>query len=424
MTDRINAPQLLVPKVIHLEQPECINLKDGAPIYIIKSGTQDVMKIELLFDAGSRFYSHPMIASVANELIDEGTSKKNSAEIATLFDYYGAFLQTECTVDYASISLFTLNRFLDPTLSLLVEMLNDVQYPQEEVSTFILQEKQRLAVNLEKVDFLSRKHFNASLYPEHIYGYFPKLEDYDSIERESVQSFYRNCYQSGLKAVIISGKVNDEDQNLLLNRLNSLVLFPSQTTTSSSTIAKQSPVHKHVEKSGAVQNAIRIGRRLFNRKHPDYPKLTVLNTILGGYFGSRLMANIREDKGFTYGIHSGLVSLSDDGYFYIATEVGSEVCDAALKEIYFEVVQLQEHLVQEEELSLVKNYLLGSFQRSIDGPFALSERFKTVLLSGLNYDYFINYLDIVKNITSDDLLTLARKYLSPSEMTQISIGQK
>ena len=199
---------------------------------------------------------------------------------------------------------------------------------------------------------------------------------------------------------------------------------PATTLPEVFVAANLAPVHKFVEKEGAVQNAIRIGKRLINRTNPDYPKLTVLNTILGGYFGSRLMTNIREEKGYTYGIGSGLVSLSQGGYFFITTDVGAAVYEDAVKEIYHEIVKLQEELIPENELSLVRNYLLGSFQRSIDGPFALAERFKSILLSGLGYNYFENYLTVIKNITSEELKTLAQTYLLTSEMTEVIVGKK
>jgi zinc protease len=424
MLNRTQPPSLKATAEITLQEPVEIKLRNGTSLYIINAGTQDVSKVELLFKAGSAFHRHPIIATLTNELIDEGTSKKKSSEIADLFDFYGAYLQTECTVDYSSITLFSLNKFLEKTVSLLVEILNDPVFPQLEIDTYVQQERQRLSVNLEKVDYLSRKHFNHAIYKNHIYGYFPSLQQYDDIKRDDINDFYLSNYTNGLKAVIISGKCDDNISVKLTELLNQLQFGRESGIKPIYKLEDYSPSSIHIERAGAVQNAIRIGRRLFNRRHPDYPKLTVLNTILGGYFGSRLMTNIREDKGYTYGIGSGLVSLDEDGYFYITTEVGADVCDLALKEIYSEVAQLQEHLVPDEELSLVKSYLLGSFQRSVDGPFSIAERFKTLLLSGLNYDYFSAYLDTLKTINSEEVQLLAQKYLSATNFTQVTVGKK
>jgi len=146
--------------------------------------------------------------------------------------------------------------------------------------------------------------------------------------------------------------------------------------------------------------------------------------VFGGYFGSRLMANIREDKGYTYGIGSAMVSFRHAGYFTISTEVGAEVTKDAIKEIYFELNKLQTEKISENELSLIRNYMLGTFLRSIDGPFALADRFKGIYFNGLNYDYYERYVETIKSITPKQLQDLANKYLKKDEMIELVVGKK
>jgi predicted Zn-dependent peptidase len=179
-----------------------------------------------------------------------------------------------------------------------------------------------------------------------------------------------------------------------------------------------------LHKEGALQSAIRIGRRIITRSHPDYPGLSVLNTLLGGYFGSRLMSNIREDKGYTYGIGSAVVSLSAAGYFFISTEVGADVTSAALDEIYKEVELLRREAVDQEELAMVRNYMMGSFLKGIDGPFALIDRFKTIHLSGLDYDYFDRYLRTLESIGPEELKDLAVRYFDRNDLCELVVGIK
>jgi len=144
------------------------------------------------------------------------------------------------------------------------------------------------------------------------------------------------------------------------------------------------------------------GKILFPRNHPDYVGMAILSTILGGYFGSRLMANIREDKGYTYGIGSGLVSMRHSGYLYIASDVGANVREQAVEEIYKEIDRLCNDLVSTEELNLVRNYMTGAFLRNIDGPFAIAERFISTFDYDLDFkEYYLRYLDIIKTITSE-----------------------
>jgi predicted Zn-dependent peptidase len=161
---------------------------------------------------------------------------------------------------------------------------------------------------------------------------------------------------------------------------------------------------------------------LFNKTHPDYCDFTVLNTILGDYFGSRLMSNIREDKGYTYGIGTLLGELHETGYFVIATEVGKDVKDATLIEIQMEISRLQTELVGTEELLLVKNYMIGQLLKSADGPYALTDLFLGVETFGLNLDFYNKSIDAINNITPERIQELAIKYLKWEEMTVVSAG--
>ena len=161
---------------------------------------------------------------------------------------------------------------------------------------------------------------------------------------------------------------------------------------------------------------------MISSTHVDYAGMQVLNTVFGGYFGSRLMSNIREDKGYTYGIGSSVVPLRKEGYFCISSEVGVDVRAAAVNEIYLELKRLRTELVPESELNLVRNYMLGSFQRNIDGPFSLADRFKSILTAGMGYEYYTRYLETIQNITAEELLRLASTHLHEDSLYELVVG--
>ena len=171
----------------------------------------------------------------------------------------------------------------------------------------------------------------------------------------------------------------------------------------------------------SVQTAIKVGCKLFNRNHPDFNGLYILNTILGGYFGSRLMANIREDKGYTYNIFSSVDAMFHDGYFYVGTEVGNEFTEKTLAEIYREMNLLKENLIEEEELNMVKNYLLGNMLTMLDGPFNVSEVVKTYVVENLPVTDFNKLTQTIKNITAEELRELAKKYFKPENMWEVIV---
>jgi zinc protease len=134
------------------------------------------------------------------------------------------------------------------------------------------------------------------------------------------------------------------------------------------------------------------------------------------------MTNIREEKGYTYGIGSAIASLHHSGYFFITTEVGTDVTEEALREIYLEIEKLRQDKVSETELSLVVNYMMGSFLRSVDGAFSLADNLKGLLEYGLDFNYFDRYVDIIKTIRPEEIRDLAQKYLSGESLNQLTVG--
>lgn len=307
-------------------------------------------------------------------------------------------------------------------MPLVFELLESPAFPEEEIHTYSRQGKQRLAVSLNKVDVLARRAFLQSLFGENnAYGKTTQPEDYDELNREQVVHFYNERYLKHCNAVLVAGLPGSDVIRSIVEWIETAPFATSANRgISSGEIPK--PVRVHIEKRDAIQSAIRIGRRIFNRKHPDYPAFSVLNTVLGGYFGSRLMTNIREDKGFTYGIGSGHANLHNDGYFFIATEVGKEVCSPAVNEIYREVGRLRDELVGEEELIRVKNYMTGTFQRSLDGPFALADRYKMLHLNSLDSNYLSGFFSSIREVKPEDIQRCAREYLQESMLWQVIAG--
>jgi predicted Zn-dependent peptidase len=221
---------------------------------------------------------------------------------------------------------------------------------------------------------------------------------------------------------MMAGKVSDDVVKLVEKHFDDKNWAKPAPPDVTRAITPSSGFKHRVKMPHSVQSSIRIGKRLFNKTHPDFQKMQVLNVLLGGYFGSRLMSNIREEKGFTYGIHSGLASLIHDGYFFISTEVGSEVTDNALNEIYKEIDRLRSKPVPDEELDLVKNYLSGKILSGLDGPFRLADYYQGLIIYGLDIEYIHQLLNTIKTVTSQQLQELANKYLNTEGMFEVVVG--
>lgn len=423
MLDRTIQPGFGKIERIDLMEPKLRHLENGIPVFSIDAGEQEVLKVELVFDSGTASSDKLLVASTTVKLLTEGTEQRSAQEIAEAVDFYGAHLQTEIGHDDGSLTLYTLSKHLKNTIGTLAETYTEANFPDREVETYLLKHKQELLVNEEKVGYLSAREFGTALFGEgHPYGRSAFASDYDAVTRNDLVDFHQTNLQGRIKYIFLAGKLGADTHNLLNTHFGKGPRIEIPTTEVS--VASQSGRTFHIEKAGAVQNAIKIGRVLFNRTHSDYIGMQILSTVLGGYFGSRLMDNIREDKGYTYGIRAGMVSLQHSGYFTIATEVGADVCTPALTEIYREIERLRKELIPTHELELVRNYMLGSVLKSIDGPFHVSEKWKGYIQYGLGMEAHHDLVHQIRTITAERLRELANKYLQQGDLVQVTAGAK
>jgi zinc protease len=426
ITSRSVQPALQSISDFSFRHVEKVSLDNGIPVYFLNAGVQEVVKVELIFMNPAFNPSQPLLYTAANRLMSEGTSQHSAQQLAEMVDYYGAYYETEQSPDNCSVVLHTLNKHFDKTLPVIREILIDAAFPDKELGVYKQNNKQRLAVENEKVASVARRKFSEIIFgPHHGYGYFTAPDDYDKLTQDALTAFHRSHYVSNHCTIIAAGMVNDE----CIRTLNKVLGTPDWMKgngVSVSPVKFESPAQRihYIEKENAIQSALRIGRPLFNKTHEDYPGMQVLNTLLGGYFGSRLMKNIREDKGYTYGIGSAAVSMIQGGYFFITSEVGADVCTKAIDEVYKEIEALKTTLVPADELQMVKNYMLGSFLKSIDGPFNLADRWKGILYYDLGYDYYDRFVETVKTVTSGEIMRLAQKYLQRESLYELVVGRK
>jgi len=423
MLNRQLAPDFKQVSTINFIQPTHRTLSNNVPVYTIYSGEQDLVRIEFIFNNVNWNVEKPLQAIAVSSLINNGTTKFTAKEIAEKIDFYGAFFQTEYVQDHSSVTLYTLNKHLAAVLPIVKDVLKDSQFPQEEIDIYIQNQKQKLQVNLKKNDMLARKEFAHALFGDTAYGVDIQANHYDELKREDLTSYFKAAYAPNNCTIIVSGKFEATSFELLNKEFGQdWAAGDAKKNNFNFSITPKAAIYK--ERPDALQSAIRIGKLAVNRAHEDFPGLQILNTVLGGYFGSRLMTNIREDKGYTYGIGSGISSLQDAGYLFIATEVGADVCTAALTEIYKEIELLKNELVGNEELTLVKNYMLGSMLGSLENVFSHADKFKNIHFFGLGYDYYQNYIAKVKAITAEDIQVLAHKYLNTEDFTEVVVGKK
>jgi predicted Zn-dependent peptidase len=384
----------------------------------MKEVADETSRVDLYFDAGSTKGSIG-IASMVNGLLLSGTKDKSSTQISNELDALGAFYESNVGHENAILTIYALRENILPILHVLKDAINNLAFQEQEVEELISDRKQKFFVNMEKVSFLAQRSFQQRMFDGSSYSRIMQVEDYDTISVPEMKSFFKENYLNGLTKVVVVGNFDQDQVDEIIDltgswSCDSLIEFEKSINNT--------PGVHHTEKSGALQTAIRVGRILFNKTHQDFVDFQVLNTILGDYFGSRLMSNIREDKGYTYGIGSMLAELHETGYFLIATEVGKDVKDATLNEIKHEIERLRTELVDHHELELVKNYLLGQLLKSADGPFSLIDLYMGLEAFNLDMDFYNKSIEAIQQITPERIRELATKYLIWEEMTIVSAG--
>ncbi len=421
--DRTKAPEAYDLKTISLLHTESVVLNNGLKVFCINGAEEEVIKLELVFKTGTRAESKKLVASACNYLLNAGSTKMSSSEIMENLDFYGSFYQHDNQLDRASISIYTLKKYFKETLDIFADIILDPVFPEEELAIYKENAKQRFLINITKNDYRARREFHHALYGNHPYGKLVEAEDYDALTRDDLLNFYKEHYTLENASVLMTGNFGDPELKML-EKVFQAYQFKENTKVDFLVPSIQEPIKIYNERPEALQSAIRIGKQIMHKSHTDYIEFSILTTVLGGYFGSRLMSNIREDKGYTYGIGAGVYPLLDSAFFYIATEVGTDVTNAALEEIYKEIERLRTELIPDEELNLVKNYLKGSFIGSIENIFSHADKFKSVYLYNLNYDYYDRYFKLVDGVSSERLLQLSKEYLTLNSLTEVVIGKK
>lgn len=420
--DRTIPPAFRTIQTVQFPSHQSVMLDNGQPLFVANVGEQPVVRVEVLFEAGTWHEDVDGASFFGVKMLTEGTQKRTSAQISGHFDQIGAFVDLSHTPDRANIMVYGLTKHLGAILEMVAELIHEATYPEKEFNDLRNISLQNLRINLEKNAYVATTTFKERLFgATHPYGKSQNEKSITALSVADLQNFYTNRIKARPFRVFLSGQVGDAEVALVNQYLGQHLVVPSPEVNKSLEIVSQTePLW--VEKADAVQSSVRVGRMLFKRQHPDFYRMIVANEILGGYFGSRLMRNIREEKGFTYGISSSIVPMRQAGYWAIGTDVKKEFAQATLDEIQKEIHRLQTELVPENELETVKNYLAGEFAGSLNTPFEIADRVRLMVLEGLDVEFYSNYIQRLRVVTAEDIQKIANQYWQWEDLQQVIVG--
>ena len=390
----------------------------------------EIIRLEFIFkNAGSVNQNKFFASASASSLITEGCANMSAIEVADKLDYYAAYVEKVTERDATSLVFYFLKKYQENLLPLIEQIIKEANYTDREFEVYIAKQKQNFEINAQKTAMMAYKGFYRTIFPEnHSLSLFGGKDDFDKLTAQDVREFYKTFYNASQSEIVLSGNYTDDfikqieryfgqdkwgrEENLELKNY-SLSMFQADKG-----------VFKTFNKKGAAQSSIRMGSVSLNHRDKDFLPFSVVVCLLGGYFGSRLMMNIREDKGYTYGISANLSAYRYASVLSISADVKADKAVETLNEVEKEIIRLQNDLVPQSELSQVKNYLIGDCIRNLDGAFDKADKYSFLKKMNYEYDYYRDFLHTIKNITVEEIRDLSQKYLDLQYMTKIIAGDE
>lgn len=424
MINRKISPAIKEIKAINYRRPEKYKLDNGIITYLFPSLNSPVIKLDVIFNAGSEKESIKLQSVFANSLLKEAPIGMTPNETAEYFDFYGAFIESFSGNDNSGLRLYVPQRYFTDVLPVFADLLKNPLLPANEFE--ILQTKNREAIrnNLRKTKYNAMKGLNNQLFGDsHPRGSLVSPDDASKIKLEDIRRFVKDYYSSSNCFIQIAGMANSETIELC-NRYLGSNFGNTETKIHTAAIAVESKnPFNYIEMPDAVQSSIYIGKNLGRLSEDELIDVGILNIVLGGYFGSRLMKNIREDKGYTYGIGSFIAEYNDCAAIKITADVGAEVTKNAIDEIYKEIEKLRTYKIPAGELNLVQNFVSGDMLAAFDGVFQTAAIWEKLISTGRSASYIKKQTDRIRTINSSDLLQCAQKHFGNVGFHKVVAGK-
>lgn len=428
-----NTKEWQLPEIKRIQKPAPFEyhfeeVDSNCALYTIP-GMQDLglVKIEIVLNRG-RFDEQKKLSSrFCARMLKEGTQTRNQDDINDVFDFFGAQFNVQYHLDYASFSLVCLTPYCRELIPLVFEILSTPQFDPEELTRLKKRAQSKLKLSLADNDSLSFRILTEKIFgSQHAYGYNSTSTDIDAIRIDDLLEFHDRYYRKSNFRVFLSGSFDRDIQQTLLDHLHALPETEKETANGVAFDAPNpdGPGRYQVKNKYAfnAQSSIKMGKRIVQRHHPDYVPIHFTNTLLGGFFGSRLMQNIREKEGLTYNIFSDLEPMKHDAYFMIGTDVKTQNIEKVISLIHHELDKLEHELVGEKEFGMVRNYIKGYLLSSLDGVFSKAEIVKILTLENMEVRWIYNFFDRLDEIDPADIPGLVKKYLKKDELYTVVVN--
>ena len=420
--DRSKAPQFSLPTEFALPAPQQFQLGTGSSVFYFPTPGIEAVKLEVIGTSSRSVLpnSQALIPSFTLQMLQEGTTQSTAQQLAEFFDYHGAEVYPTLSYTQEGLSLLCIKKYLPTILPTFISLFSEALFPEENLAKRKSQRALSLKLDQEKPSSRAGQLFKKGLFgPEHPFGQEITEAHISEITPALLQAYYQDHLWKDC-SLFLSGDFKTQELEQLLATMEQLPLKQGAKKQALPTPAATAFLLE--DREDAVQSSIRLGAWSIPKSHVDYPALAVFNTLLGGYFGSRLVKNIREDKGHTYGIHSSLVEWDQYAYWVIAADVKKAHQEEVFAEIDKEIQILRTVLASPEEIEILRNYLIGQLFTKFSSPFDLIDQFKGVYYAGLDFSFYEKRFETLKKFTAADLLSIGNRYFSSPDRVQVRVG--
>jgi len=419
MLDRKIAPSFVKTNSLQLPDSIQIDLPSGLQLHHIAGVQQNVLKVEFLFRAGKWFESKVGLSGFTAQMLEKGTTQKSAVEISELLDQFGSHIEISSGFDFVSVSLYALKDKINQILPVFIDILSAPSFPEKEWVQMQNIAIQNLKVTEEKTSFLANKFIRKNIFGEnHPYGYSVESHHINNISVHDMSEYFQSAFK--IDCIYIVGNFNDSEIEVFVKAFNQFTTSKNSFTSIPKSFT--GPSYQHIEKKNSVQSSIRLGKKGLLKSHPEYFDLQILNHLLGGYFGSRLMKNIREEKGLTYGINSSISAFQNESLLMIGADVDKSNVALAVQEIKNELRKLRIEKVDSQELTVAKNHFIGSLQSDMANPFSVAEKIKNIQIFNLDKKFYQYLIDRVNQITPMEIKLAAESHFHEDSFLEVTVG--
>ena len=425
MIDRVNGPSIQTIGKANFPAHSKHSLANGIELFLVPGGTQNVFKLEFVCFGGRRLESKPGVSRLCSSLLKEGIPGKSSDQLSEHWDYYGALVNSFSDLDISGLSLTALTIHASKLIKTWCTLIDSPSFESSELDHRKKNFADKLGRELSKNEVLAYRNLTELIYgSDHFYGYNTVPEDYLQVERKDIVEHYQKFWGTNKSFAVLSGKITPDLEEQVISALSQIKKKSDKYIDHPmlNPVDFRKPGRFNYPSENKLQAAIKLAHSTISRQDPDYASFYFLIEVFGGYFGSRLMKNLREEKGLCYNIYASIERLKFSNYLYISAEVDGSKIELALEEIKAEIKRLQTELIDDDEIEMVRNYIKGVLMAGLDGPFRSSQMIKSYLSHELHFDYFSVFIDDIEQVDAKKLMEMAQKYLDWSQLTKVIVG--